>query len=552
MKNLMLACGCLAVAMFSACGDAAEVQPDPDTMVADDTAVGDDTTDGDDDTTGGGDDTRVDDTAADTQDPPDETPPTIVSASPANGATAVPLDAVMEITFSEPIDPNTIGSSFMWVTPAPGAAVLSVSELVEPHVVRMRAPDFPLDYGQNWTMTVGENVADLAGNRLGAEQAFTFTTPPLVPVVTSSSPANNAVDVRTQPTITVQLSVPVDPDTVTWESFFITNTTTGNPVGGAIAVAGDTLTLSNVYLEPSQLYTLTVTTAVTSADGVPLGQTYVASFETVAPMTLLSASPPDGATNVLINEPLVLVFNANIDPTTVNDVTFVVSADNWVENQYRPDIAGTRTVAGNTITFVPDGGKWPEYETGLSVELGAIFGTAGEPGPTGWSVTQFQTVFVDPGYYYRLHTEATDHDAALDYYADTLKLFMGDTEAVYSHQSWYFEDTGNGYIMRTALSGNDFLLEGGDGSAQAFLNPTFPQVYTGQQWYFDPYNPREAGDVQQYGESPMNYYLKTNFQGDDKALTMKLQGGTQRQGFMDPTTASIHQLFWFERLGPIF
>ena len=200
---------------------------------------------------------------------------------------------------------------------------------------------------------------------------------------------------------------------------------------------------------------------------------------------------------------------------------------------------------------MPEGGLWQEYATGFNVELSGIMGTNGEPGPQGFRISKFTTVFVSPDYYYRLHTEASDETRALDYYSDTLSLYLGNTNAVYSHQSWYFEKSGDYYIMRTALSGNDFLLEGGDGSAPAFLNETFPQVFTGQQWYFDSYNPREAGEVQRYGESPGNYYLKTAFQGDGKALTMRdpVQGTTQRQGYMDPVRASIHQLFWFERLG---
>lgn len=66
---------------------------------------------------------------------------------------------------------------------------------------------------------------------------------------------------------------------------------------------------------------------------------------------------------------------------------------------------------------------------------------------------------------------------------------------------------------------------------------------------FEHYNPREAGEVQQRGESPGNYRMQSDFQ-DTKQLTCDLNVSQGlRECKMQAQNASIYGLWWFERLG---
>ena len=106
---------------------------------------------------------------------PDTTPPSIVSTTPADGATGVPLNEEVRILFSEPIDVATV-SGAVTVT-GPAGALNGAIAMADDRTV-VFTPDADLTAGADYTVTVAQTIQDTAvfPNALAAEYTCTFTT----------------------------------------------------------------------------------------------------------------------------------------------------------------------------------------------------------------------------------------------------------------------------------------------------------------------------------------------------------------------------------------
>jgi len=103
--------------------------------------------------------------------PVDATPPTVVSTDPTDGASDVPINASIQVTFSEPMDqsatqvalsfdPN-VSCNLSW---DPTGTILSCN------------PTTNLITDTAYNVTVDTGAQDLAGNPLQATFTFGFTT----------------------------------------------------------------------------------------------------------------------------------------------------------------------------------------------------------------------------------------------------------------------------------------------------------------------------------------------------------------------------------------
>ncbi|MDR4464402.1 MAG: Ig-like domain-containing protein [Nitrospira sp.] len=153
--------------------------------------------------------------------------------------------------------------------------------------------------------------------------------------------------------VTVSFSRPVDRTTSTTSTFAFTQGAT--PVAGTFTFEfGDTVVTfrPTATLAASTAYTLSLSQAIKSVDGVPLDGPFTGSFttgsgsDTVSPTVTIT--PTHGATNVPFNTSIVLTFSEPINPNTVNAATVFVTSQGEIR-------AGTITVGGqNTFAvFTP-------------------------------------------------------------------------------------------------------------------------------------------------------------------------------------------------------
>lgn len=156
----------------------------------------------------------------------DSTPPEIVAISPPIGAKNVPLNAVVDIKFSEPVDRTGVNGNSILVshggTPIPGDYSFDQDD----SVVRYRLPDSvtfaPASFHQ---VTVTTSIADLVGNELKRDHVIGFTTGEVTdidrPEVVSVMPADGATDILPDASIEVTFTDAVNPVRLTDSTFIL-------------------------------------------------------------------------------------------------------------------------------------------------------------------------------------------------------------------------------------------------------------------------------------------------------------------------------------------
>ncbi len=112
---------------------------------------------------------------------PDTTAPTVSAITPANGASAVGRGVNVTATFSEAMDPATIGSTTFELRNPAGALVSAVISYNATSRVATLNPNSNLAARTSYTATVrggaaGPVVRDLAGNALAVNRGWSFTT----------------------------------------------------------------------------------------------------------------------------------------------------------------------------------------------------------------------------------------------------------------------------------------------------------------------------------------------------------------------------------------
>lgn len=109
--------------------------------------------------------------------PPDTDPPFVLSKSPSAGATTVPINTAINITFNEPMDQSATQGAF---------SLLRERSLITPGIVTWSdnsltfTPDALLSYGKEYTVILRTDVADETGNTMELTE-WVFTTEPAPP-----------------------------------------------------------------------------------------------------------------------------------------------------------------------------------------------------------------------------------------------------------------------------------------------------------------------------------------------------------------------------------
>jgi methionine-rich copper-binding protein CopC len=299
-------------------------------------------------------------TDQDASDPPDnmaanfvfsftmETAPTVNSTTPTNGATQVPNNTNISITFSEPVD--VTGNWFQIVGATSGTKNVADTVVTGGPTTFTINPNTDFANGELVTVTVfaaqvtDQDASDPPDN-MAANFVFSFTIDQ-APSVTATTPTNGATNVALNSNLSITFSEPVN---VTGNWFQIVCPTTGTRNVADTLVSGGPTTFTinpNADFTFNETCTVTVFAAqVTDQDtGDPpdnMTANFVFSFTTLdAAPTVSSTTPTNGATN----QPT----NTNIDVTFSEPVNVT---GNWF--QIVCTSSGTRNVADTVVTGGP-------------------------------------------------------------------------------------------------------------------------------------------------------------------------------------------------------
>ncbi|MFA5463548.1 MAG: Ig-like domain-containing protein, partial [Dysgonamonadaceae bacterium] len=150
--------------------------------------------------------------------------PVVLNTDPMDEAIDVPLDKVLKATFSKIMDPSSINSSTFTLmngsTPVIGSINYSGVEATF-------SPITPLLPGTLYTATITTGAKDLEGNALADDYTWEFTTKdveePVLPVVISTDPVDEAIDVALYKVITATFSKTMDAATINASTFTLSN-----------------------------------------------------------------------------------------------------------------------------------------------------------------------------------------------------------------------------------------------------------------------------------------------------------------------------------------
>lgn len=227
--------------------------------------------------------------------PGDVLRPTLLNNSPMEGATEVPTSAQLLLTFSEPMDTDSIQ---VGVQPsvALGAPVWNQQDTV----LRLQ-PTGPL--AQNTTYTVTVDGEDVAGNPLTGVRAFSFTTTgpapdTTPPTVLSTSPSQTSTGTARNSLLEVVFSEPMNKASVQ-AAFSITSPAGLN--GGSFSWNEASTVMT--YVPPASFAYGTevswqVSTGAKDAAGNALAETMLRGFRVIRQGTLTVRFDPETSGSV--------------------------------------------------------------------------------------------------------------------------------------------------------------------------------------------------------------------------------------------------------------
>jgi predicted RNA-binding protein with TRAM domain len=278
--------------------------------------------------------------------------PSVVSVDPKDQEKNVAVNNPISAVFSEMMDPSTINaSSFtlkIGLILVPGAVTYS-------DLTAVFKPFIPLMPGTIYTATISKTVKNPQGISITSDFVWSFTTaaPNVVvaPLVTSTDPTNNAVNVGFDKVIKANFSITMDPATITGATFMLKQGNTA--IAGTVTYAGNTASFTpSSPLSSGAVYTATITTGAKSSAGVALENNYAWNFttlvsESAAAPTVTSTDPTNNAVNIAFNKVIKATFSQAMDPATITASSFTLKQGNTV-------VAGTVTYSGNTASFTPN------------------------------------------------------------------------------------------------------------------------------------------------------------------------------------------------------
>lgn len=239
-------------------------------------------------------------------------PPRVTSTSPTNGQINVALASDVVVTFSERMNTGTvtwtIGGGIVlapnWNTPADTILTLT-------HVTQFAACS-----PYTVQITAGN---DMTGNALiggGAPNPFTFTALCPSPFISVTTPIQGATQVRTDATVVIQFSKPMN--NATLAVTFVAHSTTWNPTNDrvtlrpTVALTGGILYTVNVTAVQDtggnalvagpvpNPWTFRTNTLPTATLTLALGLCVTGGFDLAIPWTMLDAETPSGSLMVTL------------------------------------------------------------------------------------------------------------------------------------------------------------------------------------------------------------------------------------------------------------
>jgi len=262
----------------------------------------------------------------------DTVAPTVVTVSPPNSSTGVPVNAKVVVRLSEAANGASVGNNAVVVS-AGGNPVAGTTTLSSDGTILTFTPTNPLAVSTLFNVQVS-GFTDRAGN-LVTPFASSFTTGAsatpdgTAPGVVSVVPASGATGVAVNTSIVLTFDEAIDPTSVSVNSIRISLPSTGFAVAGSYAVNGAVVTFTPTSPLPGNA-TIQVFVNFFESPRDLAGNTSTSFFSTFETADVTDTTPPqvtlvtpvNGATDIGPNAQVVLTFSESLNPARVNTTTF--------------------------------------------------------------------------------------------------------------------------------------------------------------------------------------------------------------------------------------
>lgn len=216
---------------------------------------------------------------------PDVTPPTVVSVSPAAGATGVAVNTAVTVTFSEAMSTASITTATILLKDAANNTVPASVTYNSANNSATLTPNSALAVSTMYTLSVlggSAGVKDAAGNALASTftSSFTTTVPDTTPpTVIAVSPAAGATNVPVSTVVTVKFSEAMTASTISASTFRLTNPV-GTVIPATVTYSAATNTATMTPTSPLAANTTYTATVVGGSSGVKdlAGNALVSNF----------------------------------------------------------------------------------------------------------------------------------------------------------------------------------------------------------------------------------------------------------------------------------
>jgi hypothetical protein len=298
-------------------------------------------------------------------------PGQIVASAPSHQSVAAPLNAVIELKLSEPVDPSTVSeASFRLHDDTAGADVSGSVSLLEGGTLIRFVPDANLAASSRFYVSIGgyyanlqNYVTDLAGNvvsyHTSTGQIYFDTGTDVdnqVPVLQQVGIANGATNIPLNVRIAIRYDDAINMARVIDGIQLLDDTSARVDLVAGFNATSKVVTLTpRLNLAAGSLYSLTIDPMRDLAGNVVVGSTSI-GFATGTDVdnqtgTVSTYAPAHQATNVALDAVITLTLSEPADPATVTAESFRL-----YDYTHSTQVDGVISLSGgNTVlTFTPN------------------------------------------------------------------------------------------------------------------------------------------------------------------------------------------------------
>ena len=290
----------------------------------------------------------------------------VTATNPQYSEVGVGTNIAPSFYLSKIVDPITVTTANVFLTNANTGKLMAGTVSVSSdrrHVTF--TPSQALQSGTYYYIyfDAGSNALDLAGNYITSTYVYFTTTGSSIttgPTVTAVSPANLVTGTPVNTKVSITMSGLIDPNSVGNSAVTVTPQGSTTPVVGTVGLAADQVTVTwtpGANLATSTLYNVQVAGFRDTQGNLvtPFSSSFTTGSSsspfTAGSLTLVSATPTNGATGVSNTSPVVLTFSHGVNPATLGNISVYVSttgnqiAGTWTSSAASPAVA-TFTPAG--------------------------------------------------------------------------------------------------------------------------------------------------------------------------------------------------------------